>query len=183
MVYFWNNSHLQVHVKRDKITWPGAKMRKPNEGMPNYENNNVKGSLFITFDIDFPKGTLTEEDRQGNFEALFCNSNSSRILSFSVFAAWICTERLTKRNTLKLSFWEWYIFKSKIIHLKSLPHNLDFWGARIKSLLKTLWEKEKMLVTSIFSFSHNVFYPFQNKFQFFSHVYFVVFQCFHFGPV
>ena len=24
-------------------------------------------------------------------------------------------------------------------------------------LLKTLWEKEKMLVTSIFSFSHNVF--------------------------
>ena len=26
-------------------------------------------------------------------------------------------------------------------------------------LLKTWWEKEKMLVTSIFSFSHNVFYP------------------------
>ena len=26
-----------------------------------------------------------------------------------------------------------------------------------KSLLKTLWKKEKMLVTSIFSFSHNVF--------------------------
>ena len=28
-----------------------------------------------------------------------------------------------------------------------------------ESLLKTLWEKEKMLVTSIFSFSLNVFYP------------------------
>ena len=28
---------------------------------------------------------------------------------------------------------------------------------------KTLREKEKMLVTSIFSFSHNVFYTFQNK--------------------
>ena len=28
-----------------------------------------------------------------------------------------------------------------------------------KCLLKTLWEKEKMLVTSIFSFSHNIFYP------------------------
>ena len=25
--------------------------------------------------------------------------------------------------------------------------------------MKTFWEKEKMLVTSIFSFSHNVFYP------------------------
>ena len=26
-----------------------------------------------------------------------------------------------------------------------------------EALIKTLWEKEKMLVTSIFSFSHNVF--------------------------
>jgi hypothetical protein len=40
-------------------------MRKPHEGMPNYDNNNVKGNLFITFDIDFPKGTLTEEQREG----------------------------------------------------------------------------------------------------------------------
>ena len=30
----------------------------------------------------------------------------------------------------------------------------------MKPFLKTLWEKEKMLVTSIFSFSHNVFLPF-----------------------
>ena len=29
------------------------------------------------------------------------------------------------------------------------------------SLLKTLWEKEKLLVTSNFSFFHNVFYPFE----------------------
>ena len=28
------------------------------------------------------------------------------------------------------------------------------------SLLKTMWEKEKSLVTSNFSFSHSVFYPF-----------------------
>ena len=28
------------------------------------------------------------------------------------------------------------------------------------SLLKTLWEKEKLLATSNFSFSHSVFYPF-----------------------
>ena len=38
----------------------------------------------------------------------------------------------------------------------------------LRDLLKTLWEKEKMLETSIFSFSHNIFYPLQNKFQFFS---------------
>ena len=29
------------------------------------------------------------------------------------------------------------------------------------SLLKTLWEKEKLLVTSNFSFSNSVFYPFR----------------------
>ena len=29
--------------------------------------------------------------------------------------------------------------------------------------LKTLWEKEKMLVTSIFSFSHKVFHTFKYK--------------------
>ena len=28
------------------------------------------------------------------------------------------------------------------------------------SLLKTLWEKEKLLVTSNFTFSHGVFFPF-----------------------
>ena len=56
---------LQVHVVRDKITWPGARMRKSAEGMPNYENNNVRGQLWITFDIDFPKGSLTEEEKEG----------------------------------------------------------------------------------------------------------------------
>ena len=33
------------------------------------------------------------------------------------------------------------------------------------SLMKTLWEKKKMLVTSIFSFSHNDFNPTRGKFQ------------------
>jgi DnaJ family protein B protein 11 len=39
--------------------------------MPNYENNNVKGSLFVTFDIDFPKGTLTEEQQEGKTSIFF----------------------------------------------------------------------------------------------------------------
>ena len=38
-----------------------------------------------------------------------------------------------------------------------------------------------MLVTGIFSFSHNVFYPVKNKFQFDSHIYFVVCNRFQFG--
>jgi len=53
----------KVHIQRDKITWPGARIRKKDEGMPNYENNNIKGSLTITFDVDFPKGELSQEDK------------------------------------------------------------------------------------------------------------------------
>ena len=39
-----------------------------------------------------------------------------------------------------------------------------------KSLLKTFWEKKKMLVTSIFFFSHNVFYPMKDKFIILSNI-------------
>ena len=43
------------------------------------------------------------------------------------------------------------------------------WFLRVckTSLLKTLWEKEKLLVMSNFSFSHSVFYPFQQLFAIF----------------
>ena len=54
----------QVKVTREKVTWPGAKIRKSGEGMPNYENNNVKGSLYITFDVQFPKVEFTEEEKK-----------------------------------------------------------------------------------------------------------------------
>ena len=40
------------------------------------------------------------------------------------------------------------------------PNKPWFLPACSTSLLKTLWEKEKLLVTSNFSFSHSVFYPF-----------------------
>ena len=42
-----------------------------------------------------------------------------------------------------------------------------------KKTFKNIVGKEQMLVTSIFSFSHNVFYFSQNKFKFSSHIYFV----------
>lgn len=53
----------KLTVEREKITWPGAKIKKKGEGMPNYENNNIRGSLYITFDVDFPKTQLSEEDK------------------------------------------------------------------------------------------------------------------------
>ena len=39
-------------------------------------------------------------------------------------------------------------------------HNDTFWSPLETVFLKTLWEKEKLLVTSNFSFSHSVFYLF-----------------------
>ena len=52
-------------MAREKVTWPGARIHKRGEGMPNEENNMVKGSLYITFDVDFPKVTFGESDREG----------------------------------------------------------------------------------------------------------------------
>ena len=52
-----------------------------------------------------------------------------------------------------------------------------------RSLLKTLWEKEKMLVTSIFSFSHNDFYPSKKECLFLKYIYFVVCKCVEFLTV
>ena len=40
------------------------------------------------------------------------------------------------------------------------PHNDTFWRPWETILLKTLWDKEKLLVTSNFSFSHSDFYLF-----------------------
>ncbi|KAG1712152.1 DnaJ shv [Nymphon striatum] len=59
-----------VHINREKITWPGARIRKKGEGMPNYENNNLFGNLYITFDLQFPKGELSAEDKAAISELL-----------------------------------------------------------------------------------------------------------------
>ena len=50
-------------------------------------------------------------------------------------------------------------------------------------LLKTLWEKEKLLVTSNFSFSHSVFYPFGELSAIFIKIKIVVCKLFQLGRV
>nr|CAG4644044.1 EOG090X07WF [Lepidurus arcticus] len=54
----------KVHIVRDKVTWPGARIRKKGEGMPNYSNNNLFGILYITFDVAFPKDDFSESEKQ-----------------------------------------------------------------------------------------------------------------------
>ena len=65
----------KVRVTREKITWHGAKIKKKGEGMPNYHDNMQKGVLVITFDVDFPKGELTEEERESLKKMLRQESN------------------------------------------------------------------------------------------------------------
>ena len=50
-------------------------------------------------------------------------------------------------------------------------HTISIFLPKEKGILKTLWEKEKMLVTSIFSFSHSVFYPIREKSPFELHLF------------
>ena len=65
------------------------------------------------------------------------------------------------------------------------PFQKKPWFLRVcsKSLLKTLWEKEKLLVTSNVSFSHNVFYIFGELFAVVIKFQIVVFKHFQFGRV
>ena len=59
------------------------------------------------------------------------------------------------------------------------------WFLRVCStrLLKTLWEKEKLLVTSNFSFSHSVFYPCRELSSIFINFKIVVCKLAQFGRV
>uniref|UniRef100_A0AAY4B6L5 DnaJ homolog subfamily B member 11 n=1 Tax=Denticeps clupeoides TaxID=299321 RepID=A0AAY4B6L5_9TELE len=55
----------KVHIARDKITKPGARLWKKGEGLPNFDNVNIRGSLIVTFDVDFPRETLDERQKEG----------------------------------------------------------------------------------------------------------------------
>lgn len=33
--------------------------------MPNYDDNNLHGVLYITFDVEFPKKELSVDDKEG----------------------------------------------------------------------------------------------------------------------
>uniref|UniRef100_A0A0N5ADV9 DnaJ homolog dnj-20 n=1 Tax=Syphacia muris TaxID=451379 RepID=A0A0N5ADV9_9BILA len=59
--------HLDGHdvtVSRDKITWPGARIRKKDEGMPSFTDTTTKGVLYVTFDVEFPRGELTPQEKE-----------------------------------------------------------------------------------------------------------------------
>uniref|UniRef100_A0A0A9XDF3 DnaJ subfamily B member 11 n=2 Tax=Lygus hesperus TaxID=30085 RepID=A0A0A9XDF3_LYGHE len=60
----------KVKITREKVTWPGARIRKKGEGMPSYENNNLHGIMYITFDVEFPKNDFSEDEKKSIRELL-----------------------------------------------------------------------------------------------------------------
>uniref|UniRef100_A0A3B3R3L1 DnaJ homolog subfamily B member 11 n=1 Tax=Paramormyrops kingsleyae TaxID=1676925 RepID=A0A3B3R3L1_9TELE len=69
----------KVHFVRDKITKPGAKLWKKGEGLPNFDNVNIRGSLIVTFDVDFPKDQLDEQQRAGMREQLLKQESIQKV--------------------------------------------------------------------------------------------------------
>ena len=67
--------------------------------------------------------------------------------------------------------------------INPFPYKPWFLHVCSTSLLKTQWEKEKLLVTSNFSFSHSVFYPFGELSTSFVKCEIVVCKVFQFGRV
>ena len=70
-----------------------------------------------------------------------------------------------------------------ILSIQTFSKQALFFRVCSKSLLKTLWEKEKLLVMSNFSFFPSVFYPFGGTSAIFIKFKIVVSKLFQFGRV
>ena len=83
---------------------------------------------------------------------------------------------------LSLQFFPTPVF-CKNTFLNPFPNKPWFLSASSTSLLKTLWEKEKLLVMSNFSFSRSVFYQFGELSAIFIKLKMVVCKLFEFGRI
>ena len=90
-------------------------------------------------------------------------TNEQFLLFLIVFSTYFNKFSPVSSNLNLMSANSFTLDESKICcfeRVNPFPHNDTFRRPWETSLLKTLWEKEKLLVTSNFSFSHSVFYPF-----------------------
>ena len=83
-----------------------------------------------------------------------------------------------------LSFYH-NVFKRRLVQDNLTLSQNKPWFLRVcsRTLLKTLWEKEKLLITSNFSFSHSVFYLLEELSAIFIKVEIVVSKLLQFGRV
>ena len=71
--------------------------------------------------------------------------------------------------------------RTRTLPVKPFPQDPWFLRPYKRRLLKTSWEKEKMLVTSIFSFFHNIFFFIKDINHYLSNIRFDVCKCFQYG--
>ena len=110
--------------------------------------------MLITGIFSFPRNVfISVKGRLNSLSHLICHLQNA--FSFDMSKTLICCTGLTLYHTIS-----------------------TFNNHETKVFWKHCEKKEKMLVTSIFSFLHNVFYPSQVKFYFFSHIYFIRGKCF-----
>ena len=83
----------------------------------------------------------------------------------------------------KGSFYPMFLLAIGRTGYKAFPSKPWFLRVCSTSLLKTLWEKEKLLVTRNFSFSHSVFHPFEQLSAIFISFEIVVVKLFQFRGV
>ena len=104
-------------------------------------------------------------------EKLLIKSNFS--ISNSVFKRLI---QQTRRNLVLLGKGFIMPLNSPLIKFQQIVFNQTLTSCHDihseRKLFKTMQEKVKMLLTTIFSFSYYVFLPFQNKFPILSHIFF-----------
>ncbi|KAH8854411.1 DnaJ subfamily B member 11 [Schistosoma japonicum] len=67
----------QVIISSDCVTAPGTIIQKLNEGMPNFENNKRRGSLYITIDVQFPENFKIPTDKRQIITQLFDSSSTT----------------------------------------------------------------------------------------------------------
>ena len=84
---------------------------------------------------------------------------------------------------VKLLFFKLQTGLSGFEQLNCFPNKPWFLHVCSTSLLKTLQEKEQLLVTSNFSFSHSVFYPFEELSSILINFEIVICKVFQFGRV
>ena len=143
---------------------------------------SVNNFVFFTF-ILYNDCYLVFITRLALYLPLFLRSNCASLFHTSmndktrkVFVLLFLTKQHTRSMPCLLSLHP---------HTSFNPFPNKPWFLRVcsTSLLKTLWEKEKLLVTSNFSFSHSVFCPFEEHSAIFIRFQFVVCKLFQFGPV
>ena len=118
----------------------------------------LRGQNFITFICVFHSPLVYIDPLHSNLAFLFVQLCKDALNEYS-YNAEIAGLKFTLASTaygISVS--------TLIIIINPFPNKHWFLCVGSTSILKTLWEKEKLLVTSNFSFSRSVYYPFWRTF-------------------